>query len=336
MLVLGIESSCDETGIAIVEDGKTILSNSIEFQDEIHKDFGGVVPEFAARHHAEKIGYLLDLSLKKASISLKDIDIIASTNGPGLIGSLLVGYMFARGLSYGLKIPLVPVNHILAHLYMANIIFPNEIKYPHYGVLLSGGHTFILNAKNDLEFDILAKTRDDAIGEAFDKIAHYLNLGYPGGKVIDELAVLGDNNKIAFPLPNFKKKTNDFSYSGLKTAVLNHIKNIENISKEEMNDILASFQKRAFDIIFRSLKKIIKSHPLEQVVFGGGVASNNYLRKQAKIFEAEFNIKTYFPPKKYCTDNGVMIAGIGYHLYKAGKIFGGEDVFSRADYRKLY
>ncbi|MCD6579570.1 tRNA (adenosine(37)-N6)-threonylcarbamoyltransferase complex transferase subunit TsaD [bacterium] len=336
MLVLGIESSCDETGIAIVEDGKKILSNSIEFQDEIHKDFGGVVPEFAARHHAEKIGYLLDLSLKKANLSLKDIDIIAATNGPGLIGSLLVGYLFARGLSYGLKIPLIPVNHILAHLYMANMIFPNEIEYPHYAVLLSGGHTFILKAKNYLDFEILAKTRDDAIGEAFDKIAHYFNLGYPGGKIIDDIALKGNAKKIIFPMPNFKEKTNDFSYSGLKTAVLNHIKSIDDIKEAEINDILASFQKRAFDIIFRSLKNIVRSEHLGQVIFGGGVAANNYLRRNIKGIEEELNIKTYFPPKKYCTDNGVMIAGIGYHLFKAGKIFEGEDVFSRADYRKLY
>ena len=336
MLVLGIESSCDETGIAIVENGKKIISNSIEFQDEIHKDFGGVVPELAARHHAEKIGHILDLSLAKAGVELKDIDVIAATNGPGLIGSLLVGYMFGRGLSYGLNIPLVPVNHILAHLYMANIIFPGEIKFPHYSVLISGGHTFILKSKGILDFDILAKTRDDAIGEAFDKIAHYFNLGYPGGKIIDKLAVSGDDKKIVFPLPHFKEETNDFSYSGLKTSVLNHIRSIEHISNTQRKDILASFQKRAFDIIFRSLKNIVEDEHLDQIIFGGGVAANSYLRKRSKEIEDELKVKTYFPPKKYCTDNGVMIAGIGYHLYKAGKIFKGEDVFSRADYRKLY
>jgi N6-L-threonylcarbamoyladenine synthase len=335
MLIVGIESSCDETGIAIVENGESVIANSIEYQDEIHKEYGGVVPEFAARHHAEKIGILFKKAIAKADIKTSDINAIGVVNGPGLVGSLLVGFMFARGLSCQLNIPLIPVNHILAHLYVPKMIYPNEISYPHYAVLVSGGHTFIIKANSILGYEILAKTRDDAIGEGFDKISHFLGLGYPGGAVIDKIAAKGNENGFKFPETHFKKKTLDFSFSGLKAAAIRMIKK-EKPTGIRLNDFLASFQQAAFDIVFNSLEKLLAERFLPQIVFGGGVAANSYLRDRAKTLEKKYNVRVFFPPKEYCGDNGAMVGGLAYHLYNADVRFKGEDVFSRSDFRKLY
>ena len=334
MLILGIESSCDETALSIVRDGVEILAASREFQDEIHAPFGGVVPEFAARHHAEKISILFKRTLEKANIEADKIDAIGVTNGPGLVGSLLVGFMFARGLSIGLSKPLIPVNHILAHLYMPSMIFPKEILYPHYAILISGGHTFLIRADSILDYEILAMTRDDAIGEAFDKIAFFMGLGYPGGKAIDKRALNGNCDRIAFPITRFKEDTLDFSFSGLKTATLEMIRSKKYDGQEK--DFLASFQKAAFDIVLNSVNKLNKEKPLGQIVFGGGVAANSFLRDYAHSKIKDKGVKLFFPPLEYCTDNGAMVAGLAYHLWRSGKEFKDQDVFSRSDFRKTY
>ncbi len=334
MMILGIETSCDETGASVVKDTHEILSNTVEFQDEIHGPFGGVVPEFAARHHAEKIGLIYESALRKAGITACEINGVAVANGPGLVGSLLVGFMFAKGVAAALGIPLIPVNHIHAHIFMPRMIFGDRIKYPHYSALISGGHTFIIRADGELEYSVKAKTRDDAAGEALDKIAHFLKLGYPGGKAIEDLAEKGDPRKIEFPRVKLKDGSNDFSYSGIKTAAF-HILTAKTGEKPDVTDLAAAYQKAVFDIFFASLESLMKKEPLPQVVFGGGVAANSYLRRRAADFGHDTGTEVYFPPAAYCTDNAAMIAGLGSAMLEKGKTYKNEDVFSRADYRKL-
>ncbi|MBI9097642.1 MAG: tRNA (adenosine(37)-N6)-threonylcarbamoyltransferase complex transferase subunit TsaD [Spirochaetaceae bacterium] len=314
MLVLGIESSCDDCSVAVVEDGKKILSNIIATQIDMHKPFNGVVPEIASRTHTEWIYPVVEESLSKAGIVKEDLDGIAVTNRPGLVGSLLVGLSFAKGLSWSLGIPFIAVDHIRAHLYAPHLEY--HIEYPYVGLLVSGGHTIISKVSGFDDIDVMGTTIDDACGEAFDKVAKYYNFGYPGGVIIDKMAEKGNPKAFQFPKPNLHKgdHTYDVSYSGLKTAVINQLDQFHNKEFEKTpENIAASFQKTAIDILIKRLKKAMNDTGIKRVVCGGGVTANTYFRKAVKAIH---EIEAYYPSLELCTDNGAMIAAIGYHYLK--------------------
>lgn len=314
MLVLGIESSCDECAVAVVENGKRILSNVIATQIDMHKPFNGVVPEIASRLHTEWIYPVVEESLEIAGIKKEDLDGVAVTNRPGLVGSLLVGLSFAKGFAWSLGIPFIGVDHIRAHLYAAHL--EHEIEYPYLGLLVSGGHTVISRLDSFDEVEVMGTTIDDACGEAFDKVAKFYNFGYPGGVIIDKMAEKGDSKAFLFPKPNLHKgdHTYDVSYSGLKTAVINQLDQFHNEGHEKSpENIAASFQKTAIDILMKRLNKAIKNTGITRVVAGGGVSANSYFRK---ALSALHGVEAYYPSLELCTDNGAMIAAIGYHYLK--------------------
>jgi N6-L-threonylcarbamoyladenine synthase len=313
VLVLGIETSCDECSVAVVENGKKVLSNIIATQIELHKPFQGVVPELASRLHTEWIVGVYKAALHDAGISNKLIEGIAVTNRPGLIGSLLVGLNFAKALAFSLQIPFIAVDHIRAHLYAPQL--ESDIDYPFLGLLVSGGHTIICIVSNYDDITVLGTTIDDACGEAFDKVSKFYNMGYPGGVAIDKLAQLGDSSSFNFPVPSLHKGDHqyDVSYSGLKTAVVNQLDQFWNKNYEKSpENIAAAFQKRAIDILLRKLFLAVKNTGIKTVVAGGGVAANSYLRS---TLSDKKDISVYFPSLKLCTDNGAMIAGIGYKYF---------------------
>ena len=311
--VLGIESSCDETSVSVVKNGREVLSNVINSQIKIHKQFGGVVPEIASRNHVEAISDVTNEALKQANIEFKDIDVIACTYGPGLVGALLVGVSYAKALSFALNKPLVGVNHIEGHI-AANYITNKELKPPFLCMIVSGGHTHLVHIKDYNDFEILGKTRDDAIGEAFDKVARVIGLEYPGGPKIDKLAKEGQAN---IKLPETYFENLDFSFSGIKTAVLNlHHKNPE-VNKA---DLCASFELAAANMLIENTKKAIKDLKIDKVALAGGVSANSYIRERFLNLEKELNIKVYYPDLVLCTDNAAMIASAGYYNYLYGKI----------------
>lgn len=315
MKILGIETSCDECSAAVVEDGRTILSNEVATQIELHKPYNGVVPEIASRLHTEWISEVVNRALDTAGVSLDDISGIAVTNRPGLVGSLLVGLNFAKALAYSRDIPFVGIDHIRAHLYAPHLEF--DITYPFLGVLVSGGHTVISKVTGFDEMEVMGTTIDDAIGEAFDKIAKHYQMGFPGGVVVDRLAQKGDPDTYRFPDPSLHKGDHQFdvSYSGLKTAVINQSDQFYSGSGEKsLENIAASFQKAAVEILMKRIRKALETTGLTRVVAGGGVAANSLLRSELKSLDAE----VIFPSLKLCTDNGAMIAGIGYQYLKEG------------------
>ncbi len=308
---LGIESSCDETSVAVVKNGREILSNIIDTQIPIHEKYGGVVPEIASRNHIEAISRVTKKAIEEAKISLEEIDAITPTYGPGLVGALLVGLSYAKALSFAINKPLVGVNHIQGHI-SANYITYKDLKPPFICMMMSGGNTQIIHVKDYTEFEILGKTRDDAIGEAFDKVARVVGLGYPGGPKVDKLAKEGSAN-IKLPKTHFENM--DFSFSGIKTAVINlHHKNPE-VNKA---DLCASFEKTVTEILIENIEKAIKLTGIKTIVLAGGVSANSYIRKKFMDLEKE-NIKIYMPDLKLCTDNAAMIASAGYYNYINGK-----------------
>jgi len=310
--ILAIETSCDETACAVIKDGRIVLSNVVASQADIFKKYGGVVPEIASRKHVELIIPVIDEAIKKADC---EIDAIAVTKGPGLVGALLIGIQAAKGLSYAFKKPLIGVNHLNGHI-AANYISNKSLKPPFICLLVSGGHTHILYVKDYLDIEILGRTRDDATGEAFDKIARALGLGYPGGPKVDALAKKGNINAVEFPKSKFKDNIYDFSFSGLKTSVLNYI-NIQKQKKEEIviEDVCASFQKAAIGILVEKTILAVKQYKMRQVVLAGGVAANSFLRDEMKKACEKENVKLDFPEMKYCTDNGAMIGAHAYYQY---------------------
>ncbi len=312
ILTLGIESSCDETSVAIVKNGREVLSNIIDTQIKIHEKYGGVVPEIASRNHIEAISRVTKKALQDAKIDFSDIDVIAPTYGPGLVGALLVGLSYGKALSFALNKPLVGVNHIQGHI-AANYITYKELKPPFLCVLISGGNTQLVYVKDYTEFEILGKTRDDAIGEAFDKVARIVGLGYPGGPKVDILAKEG---KPTINLPKTHFDNLDFSFSGIKTAVININHNSKDINKA---DLCASFQKAVTEMLIENTKKALEITNLKIVVLGGGVSANSFIREEFLKLEKE-NIKVYTPDIKLCTDNAAMIASAGYYNYISGKI----------------
>lgn len=316
MKVLGIETSCDETAAAVVENGNIILSNIVATQIPFHEMYKGVVPEIASRKHTEWILPTVKQALKDAGVLLDDIDGIAATNRPGLMGSLLVGLTFAKTLAWASNKPFIAVNHMLGHLYASHL--ENEIRYPYLGLLVSGGHSIICKVNNFDDIEVLGTTIDDAPGEAFDKVAKFYNFGYPGGAVIDKLAANGNAKAANFPMPIIHKEGHkyDVSYSGLKTAVINQIDRFWNNDYERTNEnIAAAFQARAVKILLRPLLDAVQDTGLKTIVAGGGVASNSLLRE--KLAEHK-DLNCIFPSLKYCTDNAAMIAGLGYHFFKRG------------------
>lgn len=316
MIILGIESSCDETSIAILKDGKEILSNKISSQIAIHKEYGGVVPEIASRQHIKNIATILDEALTEAKITLDDVDYIAVTYAPGLIGALLVGVSFAKGLSYAHNIPLIPVHHIKGHIY-ANFL-EHDIELPCIALVVSGGHTNIVFMDKDHKFINLGGTLDDAVGESCDKVARVLGIGYPGGPVIDKMYYEGDRNFLQIPEP--KVGEYDFSFSGIKTAVINFV-NKMNMKGEEFKkeDLAASFLGKVVDILCKKTLKAAKDKNVKTIIIAGGVAANSLLRSQLTEEAKKMGISVCYPSMKLCTDNAAMIAEAAYYKLKCAK-----------------
>ena len=308
MKTLGIETSCDETAIAIYDSKDGIIGESIHSQMEMHAQYGGVVPELASRDHCLKIVDVLEEAL--GNLSIGSIDQIAYTSGPGLLGALLIGESFAQGLSTALNIPLIPINHLEGHLMSPMMEFP-QIKMPFICLLVSGGHSMIVDVKGKGQYEIIGQSQDDAVGEAFDKVAKLLDLPYPGGPHIEKLALKGKSDAFEFPRPMVNSNNLNMSFSGLKTAVLYTVKKISNITEEIKADIAASFQQAIVDVLITKIKKSIDTTERKEVIVAGGVAANKFLRSEFKKIEESHNIKVYYPDLKYCGDNAAMIAFVG-------------------------
>jgi N6-L-threonylcarbamoyladenine synthase len=325
MLILGIESSCDETAAAVVRDGREILSSVISSQIELHKPFGGVVPELAAREHLEKIDPIVDEALERANVTLEQIDAVAVTQGPGLIGSLLVGVCYAKALAFGLDIPFVGVNHIDGHVF--SIVFENPpVAYPAFALIVSGGHTNLFYIPQAGVYKVISRTRDDAAGEAFDKVAKMLGLEYPGGPIIEKLARTGDAKRIKFPIAKISDGRPDFSFSGLKTAVSRYLRENETVPvvedetpAQEIKDIAASFQATVVKSLIGTTEKLAIEYKPKTLIVAGGVACNNALREAAEAMGAKLNLPVYFPSKHLSTDNAAMIAAAGYFHLERGE-----------------
>ncbi|WP_319755933.1 tRNA (adenosine(37)-N6)-threonylcarbamoyltransferase complex transferase subunit TsaD [uncultured Sphaerochaeta sp.] len=318
MIVLGIETSCDECSASLVEDGHTILSNIIATQIELHKPYEGVVPELASRLHTEWIGQVVQSALDKAHLTVNDIDAVAVTSRPGLLGSLLVGVSFAKGFAASLNLPFITIDHIRAHLYASQIEHP--LDYPYLGVLVSGGHTVICRVDDYDTIEVLGTTIDDAIGEAFDKVAKHYGFGYPGGIAIDRLARTGNPVAFLFPGPklNVMDHPYDISYSGLKTAVINQLDSFwDGESEKSPENIAASFQRAAVNMLMKRVRQALKETGLSRLSAGGGVAANSYLRSELLSLQ-EGGYEVSFPSLKLCTDNGAMIAALAYRYLQDG------------------
>ena len=314
--ILGIESSCDETSVSIVKNGKEEISTVTASQIDIHKDYGGVVPEIASRHHVKNITIVLEECLNNANMTIDNIDAIAITYGPGLIGSLLVGLEAAKTLSFIYNKPLVPVHHIAGHIYANSLV--KELKFPLLALVVSGGHTEIIEMPSHYKFNKIGGTLDDAIGEAFDKIARVIGLEYPGGPKLDKMAAIG-NKSYKLPIP-LKDDSYNFSFSGLKSAVIN-LEHNEKQRGSEINkaDLAASFQGVAIEAVVTKIKKAINDKNIKTVIVAGGVAANQGLRKEMEKLANELNIELSIPPMKYCTDNAAMIAAAGYYAFLDGR-----------------
>ena len=350
MRILGIESSCDETACAIVADGREVLANVVASQVDLHARFGGVVPEIASRAHIEAIGGVIDAAFQTAGVKRDEIDAVAVTHEPGLIGSLLIGLMAAKTLAWVFEKPLIPVNHILAHAYAA-ALDDEPIACPAAALICSGGHTALYRCESPTELELLGSTIDDAAGEAFDKVAGILDLGYPGGPVIDRVAAGGDPTVVDLPRSMLKDKSLDFSFSGLKTAVLYHVnglpgsrregrrrrsrpqarraasqpnagKGIEQFTPQEIADLAASFQAAVVDVLIAKLRRTAERIGARSLVIGGGVSANSALRKAAERLAEKLGCRLRLPAMAYTVDNAAMVAGLGYHLLQAGHTAG--------------
>jgi len=339
--ILAIETSCDETSAAVVKNGKEILSNVIASQVEFHKKYGGIVPELASRKHIEVIAAVVSQALADSKTPLKKIDAVAATFGPGLVGALIVGLNYAKAIAYALKKPFIPVNHIEGHIY-ANFLnsppfSPSLIKrggrgvsFPFVCLVVSGGHTQLVLMKDHGKYETLGRTRDDAAGEAFDKVARFLEIGYPGGPVIDEMSKKGDPKAVNFPRAMLARRSSgnwrngggmdegsDFSFSGLKTAVVNYVK--KNGMPKKLPDLVASFQQAAVDILVEKTINAAKNKKVKWIALAGGVSANSRLREDLKKRSIEEGFEVSIPPMKLCTDNAAMIGSAAYYLIKKGK-----------------
>ncbi len=329
MIVLGIESSCDETAAAVVKDGKTVLSSEVFSQIAEHRPYGGVVPELASRRHIEAIVPVVNAALRSADIRASEIDGIAATQGPGLIGALLVGFSFAKAYAFARGIPFIGINHLEGHI---NSVFlePKPPPFPFVALLVSGGHTSLYHVRSPLLFDLMGQTRDDAAGEAYDKVAKMLGLGYPGGRIIDELAAQGDPQKIKFPRTYLDKTAFDFSFSGLKTAVNRYIQEHREHLPESVADIAAGFQAAVVDVLAYKAVHAALAKGCDHLAVVGGVAANRGLRSRIMRAAGRRRIEVHIPSTALCGDNAAMIAAAGFHYLNAGTVSDlSADVYSR-------
>jgi len=318
MLVLGVESSCDDTAAAVLQDGKTILSNVVSSQDQVHGPYGGVVPELASRQHIQTVLPIVDGALKQAGAALKDLDGIAVTYGPGLVGSLLVGLSLVKGMSFCSGIPYVGVNHLEAHLLAIHL--ETEVAFPYMALLASGGHTLLYCVRGVGDYLHLGGTRDDAAGEAYDKVAKMMGLGYPGGRPIDNLAQKGNPGAVRFPRAKMKQGAYEFSFSGIKTSVWHYLKTHgDDYTLERQADIAASFQEAVVDMLVNPTIKAARAQGIDRIVLAGGVAANSRLRAKMTEKAEALGLRVFCPAPKFCTDNAAMIALAGYHWLKRGR-----------------
>jgi N6-L-threonylcarbamoyladenine synthase len=318
MLVLGVETSCDDTAAAVLRDGRTILANVVSSQDQIHGPYGGVVPELASRQHVQNILPIVDSALQMAGVALQDFDGMAVTYGPGLVGSLLVGLSMVKGISFRSGIPYVGINHLEAHLLAIQL--EHEVPFPYLALLASGGHTLLYCVNGVGAYVHLGGTRDDAAGEAYDKVAKMMGLGYPGGRAIDNLAKGGDRKAIRFPRARLTKASYEFSFSGIKTAVWHYLKSQGKERWESQKaDIAASFQEAVVDMLVNPTVRAALAHGIRRIVLAGGVAANSRLREKMKERADAEALEVFFPAPRFCTDNGAMIALAGYHWLKRGR-----------------
>jgi N6-L-threonylcarbamoyladenine synthase len=323
-LCLGIETSCDETSVAVVKNGVDVLSCVVVSQAELHRVYGGIVPEIASRAHIETILPVFEQCLQKAKININEIDAVAVTSSPGLIGALLIGVSFAKTLAYILNKPLIGVDHIHAHIYAGKLAFP-EFEFPCVSLVVSGGHTCLYRSISEVEHLLLGATLDDAAGEAFDKVAKILGLGFPGGPAIQKIADGHDPKKVRFKRPTLGKHSLDFSFSGLKTAVLYKVKGQNakqerKLTRKETAEIAAGFQEAVCDVLVKKGVMACERLGISKIVVGGGVACNKRLREKFYTAGNKKGIKVFFPPPLYCLDNAAMVAGLAFHLYKKGLI----------------
>ncbi len=323
MLILGIETSCDETAASVVEDGQNILSNIVASQIDVHRRFGGVVPELASRKHIECINLVVEEALSEAKVNLSDISACAVTYGPGLVGSLLIGLSFAKGLAYSQNIPLLGINHLEGHIYATYLDNPQLVKVlplclPAIALVVSGGHTELVQVNEWGNYKLLGRTIDDAVGEAFDKAAKLLDLGYPGGPIIDILAKEGNSQAVKFPRALWRKRAFDFSLSGLKTSLIYFLRGLSqnNMQCLSQKDIVASFQEAIVDVLIDKTVKVAKDNQLKNIILCGGVAANTRLKQRLSEEAQKEGMMVYYPSIKLCTDNAAMIAGLGYVQYQ--------------------
>lgn len=318
ILILGIETSCDETSAAVVADGSTVLSNVVASQVEIHQRFGGVVPEVASRQHIEVLNPVIKTALAEAGAGYDNLDAVAVTQGPGLLGSLLVGLMAAKSLAFALNIPLVAVNHIEAHIY-ANFLETPEVPFPFVALVVSGGHTDLVYATGHSEFALVGQTRDDAAGESFDKVARALGLGYPGGPPIERLAREGDPTAVPLPQALLEENTFDTSFSGLKTAVVNYVNRIRQKGEAvNLANLAASFQAAVAEVLVTKSFSAASAYGTETILLAGGVAANGFIRNRFSEEAARRKMRLFIPPPALCTDNAAMVAAAGYHHFLRG------------------
>jgi N6-L-threonylcarbamoyladenine synthase len=330
LYILGIETSCDETAAAVVQDGSVILSSKVSSQIEVHHRYGGVVPELASRKHIEAIVPVVKEAIRDSGIKTSEINAIAATRGPGLVGALLVGFSFAKSYAYALDIPLIGVNHLEGHI---NSVFlePQAPPFPFVALLVSGGHTALYYVTSHTAIELMGQTRDDAVGEAFDKVAKLLGLGYPGGGVIDTLSKEGDPDKITFTRPYLNKADFDFSFSGIKTAVSHYVTKHRSDYKARMADIAAGFQAAVVEVLAYKLINAALKKGCEHIAVVGGVAANSGLRRKVRRDAAARDLKVHIPSVQLCGDNAAMIAAAGFHYLNAGMRGSlNDDVFSRA------
>jgi len=323
-LVLGIETSCDETAAGVVADGRDVLSNVVASQDDLHAVFGGVVPEIASRAHIERINFIVREALERAGVALAQVDAVAVTNRPGLIGSLLVGLTAAKTLAWVLDKPLIAVDHVHAHATSAAVGL-DDPPWPAVALVVSGGHTSLYLVRDYTEIELLGRTRDDAAGEAFDKVASILGLGYPGGPVIDRMAQKGDAGRVDLPRTWLEPESLDFSFSGLKTAVLYHVHGpgrtsggLERLTEQDKADICASFQSAVVDVLVGKTLRAARRTAVSSVVAGGGVVANSHLRRRLREECERAGLRLFLADRRFCTDNGAMIAHLGYYLWRRG------------------
>lgn len=317
-LILSFESSCDETSVAVIKNGKEILSNIIATQIKSHQRFGGVVPEVASRHHVEEVTKCINLALDEAKVDYDDLDAVAVTDGPGLVGSLLIGIMAAKTVAFAHDLPLIKVNHLAGHIYSAN--FVTELQYPFMSLLVSGGHTELVLVTGPGEFHTLGDTRDDAVGEAYDKIGRVLGINYPAGKKVDQMAAIG-HDTFNFPRAMVQEDNLDFSFSGLKSAFINTVHHADQVHEElNKDDLAASFQGAVLDILSNKTFRALKQHPVKQLVVGGGVSANQGLRKRLaeEIEKRHLDMELVFPPLRLCGDNAAMIGAMAQIQYDKG------------------